>query len=43
MRNHSYKTDTIKISDSLGTVWRGAVTADSIRLEPNESAVFEIR
>ena len=36
-------TDTIKISGSLGTVWRGAVTADSIRLEPNESAVFEIR
>ena len=36
-------TDTIKISGSLGTVWRGTVTADSIRLEPNESAVFEIR
>lgn len=32
----------IRIDGTLGTVWRGDVTAERIRLTPNEAAVFEI-
>ena len=33
----------VRISGSLGTVWRGDVTASRIRLEPNEAAVFLVK
>lgn len=32
----------IKIDGKLGRVWRGNVTADTVALEPNEAAVFEV-
>ena len=33
----------ISVGGDLGAVWRGDVTADRIRLEPNEAAVFEVK
>ena len=32
----------IRVSGTLGAVWRGDVTATRIRLEPNEAAVFAV-
>ena len=36
-------TCPIALDGVLGTVWRGDVKADSIRLPANEAAVFEVK
>ena len=36
-------TCPIRLNGRLGAVWRGEVTQETVRLAPNEAAVFEVR